>query len=703
MAYELAFSQHFWKSLDALDGRERAALFDAVEKVQAGLPSVKVHALEAVPYVSFYVNRDALRVICHRDGNLLVLLHVGAHDAAYAWARRHRVATIGGYVRILRSELTEDPASARIEPPASGPLAPSEPLAAGPLSALADEDFLRLDVHPASAAILRSVRDTDALVDLLTHFSSARGEALLDLATDPDSLERAEQRYRAALARPVEAKPLAQALRDDANASEFWMPDPSEEAYRRALRGDFDAWRVFLHPAQRQLARIEAKGAVKVTGGPGTGKTVVALHRAKHLAERLDGTILLTTFSNVLAKQLEGALDQLCEPGSEVRARIAVRSLVGVAQDVLRRAGCPADLITDPNPCWARALAHDVAGRGRRFYESEREGVIAAAGAESEAEYLKVRRTGRGTRLDRGARREIWRVIEAFEEALREAGGGDVIAIAREAARALARGDVEPPYAAVVCDEIQDVGASELRLLAALATDRARGALRPNGLTLCGDGLQRIYRVPITLRACGIDVRGAASRVLRLNYRTTEEIRRAAVAVMEGVPADELEDEGRDPLAGYRSLRRGVPPEHRRFDTPEAEADWIAERARADEGRLLILARKRQWLVRLRDLLAARGLEPRILESGDTPSASDRLVLCTLHRAKGLEAPRVIVAGRQLVPARYPGGGDPSDRDLWDRRERSLLYVGITRARDWCGVSEVRKDEPRPRAPSGAR
>ncbi|HEY8429905.1 MAG TPA: 3'-5' exonuclease, partial [Sandaracinaceae bacterium] len=581
--------------------------------------------------------------------------------------RRHRVATVGSYVRIVRSSIEDDGA----RPPEPGGRSD------GPLAASTDADLKRFDVHAPTAALLRSVPDVDSLLDLLTHFPPARGEALLALATDPDRLDAIEEAYRAALARPPEPPSLAEALRDEANAADFWVPDPADEAYRRALRGDFAAWRVFLHPTQRQVAHMSAKGAVKVTGGPGTGKTVVALHRAKHLAETTGGTILLTTFSNVLTKQLADALDQLCGPGSEVRGRIVTRSLTAVAQDVLRAAHRPCELIADDGECWTRALAHDVSGRGRRFYESEREHVIAAAGAWTEAQYLKVRRTGRGSRLDRAGRREVWRVVEAYEGALAELGGGDGLALARDATNA------------VVCDEIQDVGASELRLLAALATDWERGQLRPNGLTLCGDGLQRIYRVPVTLRECGIDVRGAASRVLRLNYRTTEEIRRAAVAVVAGVPADELEDAGRDPLKGYRSLRRGVPPEERRFETPEEEADWIAEVARREPTRLLVLARKRRWLLRLRELLNARGLEPRVLESGDSPSDADALVLCTLHRAKGLEAPRVVIAGRQLVPAHYPGGGDPADRALWDRRERSLLYVGITRARDWCGISRV--------------
>lgn len=683
MPYEVAFSKDFFlKSLGALDHRQRTALTETIEKVQAGLPSVHVHALEGVPFVSFGVNRDAMRVICHREGNTLVLLHVDAHDAAYEWARRHRVVQIGNYVRIVRSELT----TGHVE---NAPREASAPPAPGPLATLRDEDFERIDVGPRTAAILRRLVEEDELVDLATHFPVARATALLELATEPDAVDDVARRYRDAVSRPQEVPSLSEALRTGVNGAELWMPDPADEAYRRALSGDFEAWRVFLHPTQNQVVRIDAKGAVKVTGGPGTGKTVVALHRAKHLAETLAAPVLLTTFSNVLAKQLESSLDQLCAPGEPTRTLIEVKSLVAVAQDVLRQAGRPAELIADLDACWERALVHDLSGRGRPFYESERENVIAAAGAWTEAAYLSARRTGRHTRLDRAARREVFRVIDAFETALREAGGGDAIAIAREAEGVILRGEVVPRYAAIVCDEIQDVGASELRFLAALATDRATGTLRPNGLTLCGDGFQRIYRVPITLRACGIDVRGAASRVLRLNYRTTEEIRRAAVAVVEGLPAGELEDEGRDPLRGYRSLRRGAPPVYRRFETPEAEADWIAEVARAEPTRLLVLARQRRWLVRLRDLLASRGLTPRILESGDSPVSSDTLLLCTLHRAKGLEAPRVIVAGRQLVPARHPGGGDPADRDLWDRRERALLYVGISRARDFCGISEV--------------
>jgi superfamily I DNA/RNA helicase len=245
------------------------------------------------------------------------------------------------------------------------------------------------------------------------------------------------------------------------------------------------------------------------------------------------------------------------------------------------------------------------------------------------------------------------------------------------------------------------MGAAELRLMAALASDPAKlhaaaepgadpkarlEAIRPDGLTLCGDGHQRIYRVPVTLRECGIRVGGGSSRKLRLNYRTTDAIRRAAVAVVEGLDLDHLDEDSGDPLEGYRSLRQGVAPEAHEFGGEGEEADWIADRAREDHGQLLVLSRTKKYRDAIRDNLEARGLKPRVLEAHDTPSESDPLLLATLHRAKGLEAPRVIIAGRHKVPLRYPGGGDERDRALWDRKERSLLYVGMTRARDWCGV-----------------
>ena len=658
-----------------------------------------VHKLEGVPFVAFGINKDGYRVICQRDGNTLLMCHVAAHDPAYDWAKRHKVAQVGSIVRIVRTELVEEAAS-----PAPGDAREDydwkQHLPDGPLKPISDRVFRGFGVGMHAAEVLREVPHEDALADLLEHFPPSRGQALLELALSPADLDAIETRYLQALekAERGEAVPeptFAQAVADDINVGSIWRPE-NKDAYRRALEGDFAAWRVFLHPSQHRVVHIRAKGALKVTGGPGTGKTVVALHRAKVLAERhlpegAGETILLTTFNATLARQLRESLQQLVGKDAPLLDRIEVLSLTAVAQQVLRSASQSAELVTDTKECWEIARAADTSDRRPRFYETEREDVLARTDAWTRAAYFKAPRKGRGKRLDRKARAEVWKVIEAYEAELARRGGGDLLALCRNATRALESGAARSPYRAALCDEVQDMGAVELRLLAALASDPTdlqaaaapgadpklrQDAIRADGLTLCGDGHQRIYRVPVTLRECGIRVGGGSSRKLLLNYRTTEAIRRAAVDIVEGHDTDDLDEGTGNPLLGYRSLRPGVPPETHEFASPAEEADWIAEQARDPaRGQLLVLARTRKYLDAVSEALTERGVSPRILRAKDTPSPSEPLLLATLHRAKGLEAPRVIIAGRHLVPLRYRGGGDERDRALWERKERSLLYV----------------------------
>jgi mRNA-degrading endonuclease RelE of RelBE toxin-antitoxin system len=702
--YQIAFTKSFYASLDELDDKTRKHVREAIDKVHEGHPSVRVHKLEGIPWVAFGVNQNALRVICHRDGQTLVLCHVGKHDPAYQiWARNNRFVQAGDHIRIVRSvEATEGagPASADVSP--------------GPLTNVEDPTFARFDVQPLAARVLRMVPDEETLADLLVHFPVPRANALFDLASDLDAAAELASRYAADTAAGATAPTLAAALANEANSAQIWLASPEDEAVKRALEGGLATWRVFLHPSQRRLVRTDARGPLKIGGGPGTGKTVVALHRARWLAEvifspDLAGAarpVLVTTFNSVLARQLEPMLDELCEGAPELRARIVVMSTTRVAQALLKKAGKPNRFLTDVEECWTAALEYDSAARGRAFYDSERTGVLARSDAWTEKAYLEAKRAGRSTRLDRAARKEVWKVLEAFEAALVAQGGGDDIALARDASALVANGTLESPYSAIVCDESQDLGATDLRLLAALARDPATGMLRHNALTLCGDAYQRLYRVPVPWSACGIDVRGR-SKNLKLNYRTTEAIRAAAVSLVSGRAPEDADDTDAKTLDGYRALRRGVPPEEHTFPTPEAEADWIASLAQPAKkgeparGTLLVLARTNDWLDRLEKLLVARGHVPRRLGQNDLPNDDDPLVLCTLHRAKGLEAPRVVLSGRQLVPVKFPGGGDASDRATWDAKELASLYVGMTRARDWCGVSVVGKATPERRATLG--
>jgi superfamily I DNA/RNA helicase len=290
----------------------------------------------------------------------------------------------------------------------------------------------------------------------------------------------------------------------------------------------------------------------------------------------------------------------------------------------------------------------------------------------------------------------IWRVLRAFEEGVRSRGGDDAIGLGARAIHALLGGAVTSPWWGVVCDEVQDASLVDLRLLSLVGG---------SSLFLVGDGHQRLYTRPVSLRAAGIEVRGRSVR-LRLNYRTTQGICRAAVAVMDGVDLDTLDVEARADDAsddafekdgGYRSVRAGPLPERHVCADADAEADVVADVIRASSSTdgaapTLVLARTRAALSALQERLRVRGLTVALLgdgvERGDVTGVP--AVLATLHRAKGLEAPTVVLTAMQQVPQPFRGGADDDvGRALHERQERSLVYVGMTRARDRCVLTRV--------------
>ena len=686
---EIAVAKTFFESMDTLGATQREAVQDALRKIHDDHASLRFHPLGGVPFKSVSVSRGALRVICHLEGSLLVLLHVGPHDAAYAWAARHRVAQVGRVVRILATEIER----------AAAPSPSPEPRLPGPLARHPDKVFRYFAIGPHAASWLRELPDEETLLEVAESMAPPVDEALLELAADPEDVERVVRSFEAAKAEQSAPRPLEEALRHASNAESFWIA-PGERALAAALEGSLDAWRVFLHPSQRRIVERRGRGAMKITGGPGTGKTVVALHRARFCAEERFAAdarpVLLTTFSRVLAEQLAAGFELLTRDAPELRDRVQVLSLTAVAQRVAKAAGGPAELLVGEalEAAWAEAMAEEKLGRSLPFYRAEREHVVVRHGAFTEDAYVVAPRADRGTRLDRAARRKVWRVLEAFEAALARRGGGDLAALSRDAAAALRDGATPAPWCCVVADEVQDAGPAELRLLAALGAGED-GKIRHDALFLAGDGHQRIYRSPIPLNQAGIEVRGNA-RVLRLNYRTTEGIRRAAVEVVAGQGLDALDqgDEGEadggkeGSLEGYRSLRDGPAPELHRFPDRDAEATFIAARlAEAPGVPTLILARTKRVLAELGARLEAAGV--RAVHLGEEePAPGEGVVLSTLHRAKGLEAPRVIIAGLEEHPARFPGG-DPSEAAAWKRQEESLLYVGMTRARDWCALTRV--------------
>ncbi|MBW7917660.1 MAG: UvrD-helicase domain-containing protein, partial [Trueperaceae bacterium] len=454
----------------------------------------------------------------------------------------------------------------------------------------------------------------------------------------------------------------------------------------------WEQWSVFLHPTQEELVTRDFGGPARVSGSAGTGKTVVAIHRAVHLAEaNPHARVLLATFSDQLTSHLEEKLSVLTRVRPRVRERIDVATLVGLAQRLHRaRFGEAAKLVTETElERVIEAAANEVgAAFSLPFLLSEWEHVVDAWQLRDWEAYRSVPRIGRKVRLPESARRAAWSVFELVWKTLDGRGATTEAGVYGRLAR---DEGAAPPYDHVVLDEAQDASAAQLLFLSRLVGDR------PNGLFFTGDLGQRIFRQPFSWLAVGVDIRGR-SRTLKVNYRTSHQIRTAA---------DRLLDERTDDADGETQERRGTISV---FDGPEptvevheteaqeraAVAKWLG--AQAEKGvspnEMAIFVRSEAELGRAAAAAAEAGIPARVLGSSASTASEDRLVIATMHLAKGLEfrSVAVMACDEDVIPSseRLAQAADMVNLQEIHETERHLLYVAITRARDALAVSGVK-------------
>lgn len=636
-------------------------------------------------------------------GDVYLCVWVDHHDEAYQWVRNKRfeVNPASGVLQLFEVEFADEPAPRQSPVADPRPVQRSAPVAAsGRLFSAHDDESLLLAGVPLP--LLPAVRALASDVDLdaiKPHLPEDAAEVLYGLAMGMSLEEALTEVERAAARKPkVDVDDFAAALAEPTSQRQFVVVEGDREL-TTILNQPLAQWRVFLHPTQKRLVTMHANGPVRVLGGAGTGKTVVLMHRARHLAARLqDGEkLLVTTFTRNLAADLLGNLRNLCGETSPELRRIEVLNLHAWAVQFLGRQGVRFELVADTQKRQQRMeLAIDEvgdAGLPRTFFLEEWDRIVQAQEIRDRDGYFAARRTGRGVRLDRRQRALVWEVFARYRRSLERDKALEWQDVVREARLILEKKSAKPPYTAVCADEVQDFTASELRLLRALV------APGPDDLFLVGDGHQRIYGQPVVLSQCGIDVRGR-SRRLKLNYRTTDCIARSGLAILHDVTVDDL-DGAADTLRGYTSLRAGVEPDIQLFRTEGEEAvfmvrkvrDWIANGG-APEG-ICIAARTGHTLkTRYQPLLEQAGIASVILDA-DKDVAGTGVRLATMHRMKGLEFQHVLLANvsHGVVPlAAAVASEDPTTRAAALQQERCLLYVACTRARDElviCGFGEA--------------
>lgn len=643
-------------------------------------------------------------------GDVFLLLWVDHHDEAYRWAASKQTAVhpVTGTLQLFDLDaaaqvVTSLGAETGTLPATSGAVPSGAPPSSGPtesegsklFAALSDDDLFRGGVPRVLIPAVRAVASDDELDQLAPHLPAEAAEVLTGVAAGfsidaiLEEILGRDAPPSSADAKVVDTGDVAAALVRPSTQQQFRLVDADFDL-ETALANPLDVWRVYLHPKQRTLARARTKGPMRVIGGAGTGKTVVALHRAAFLVREVytkpDDRVLFTTFTVNLALDLRRQLEKLLEPHE--LARVEVKNIDAWASEHLRSRGEPMRLATSEaqERAWSDVMnVYAVDGFGLEFCKSEWRDVVQAQDLRDEESYVRAVRLSRGLPLGRRERRQLWPLFRAYRQELSDRGIADTVEILRHARR-LVEGDAgSPRYRAVVVDETQDFSLEGLRLVRALA-----GAEHPDDLFLVGDAHQRIYGRPIALGSAGINVRGRRSQELRLNYRTTAAICRWSLGALGRMEADDL-DEGAASRRGYVSLREGQPPVVRRFEDAAEETSFVIGEVKRLLGRgtppeAICIAARRSFALRDRFLPALEGehIAADILDREEPRHPSVRLA--TMHRIKGLEFPIVFVVSvnEDEVPLRTPelASEDPVVQHRTEVAERCLLYVAASRARD---------------------
>ena len=730
---EFRIADTFTDSLGRLNGDEQKAVKTTAFDMQMdpSRPSLQFHRLERTRDRNFWSARVSsdIRIIVHRTQNSLLLCYVDHHDPAYRWARQRRLET---HPRTGAAQLVEVRETVKeIEVPVYVQVEKTRPL---PFANISDDELLNYGVP---AEWLPDVRRADdhSLLDLADHLPVEAAEALLELATggtpplpshaSPETgsyaFVEAPSRYSTGGLSQVPIPPPPETGSDTVWEAPFGFStgglpqipshtppetDPFEhpdarrrfrvihdvEELERALDYPWEKWVVFLHPAQRDLVERTYNGSARVSGSAGTGKTIVALHRAVHLARtNPDARVLLTTFSETLANALRSKLRILISSQPRLGEQVEVYAIDALAER-LYRLNLGAFTLASSEQIGQR-IEEAVAEIGKNrfsagFMQTEWERVVDAWQLDTWDAYRVVPRLGRRRSLPETQREMLWSIFESVRVGLK----ADGLITRAQMYGQLAHRFTETqrsPFDFVIVDECQDVGVSQLRFLRALSTDK------PDGLFFAGDLGQRIFQQPFSWRALGIEIRGRA-RTLKVNYRTSHQIRKRSDLLLGPDIADV--DGNTEQRAGTISVFNGAEPAIVVSDSVEEELEsvsgWLTKLTdrglAADEISLFV--RSADQIGRATAAVEKAGLPFTILDN-HVQTTAGHVSVSTMHLAKGLEfrAVAVIACDDEVVPLQERIETVTDDADLEDvyNTERHLLYVACTRARDHLLVSGV--------------
>lgn len=664
----------FTAAFSKLSGQDQKAVKASVFDLQMdptgnGLQLHRIDKSKDQNFWSARVNRD-VRLIVHKTGQSMLVAYVDHHDDAYAWAERRRIEAHPrtGAVQIVEvRERVEE-----VAPPETfdfvAPVPEDSSAALAPLfSSLDDEALLSIGVPTDWLADVRAATE-DGFFSLAEHLPAEASEGLLEYAAT------------GVLPKSLPTEPAADPFAHP-DALRRIRPITDQDELEQALAYPWEKWGVFLHPSQRNLVERSYNGPARVAGSAGTGKTIVAMHRAVRLArENAESRVLLASFSEPLADAMAKKLLVLAPETGGIVPRITTASFRGIAEQLFQLEHGVKPRIASHAFLRERlakaANATELKGFSERFLLSEWNNVIDAWGITEFEEYANVQRMGRKNRLGPNQRERLWPVFDAVRVALATERYTTWAQVFTELAKSF-QPRVRKPFDHIVIDEAQDLAPAELRFFAAIAPGSN------DALFLAGDMGQRIFQHPYSWAGLGVDVRGR-SHTLKVCYRTSQQIRRAADNLLPRLlrDVDGMEDE----RGGIVSVFDGPAPVVETFasERDEAEAvrttiaDWLGQGI--EGGEIGIFVRTPELVRR------ARSTVP-------DANGAESVVTASMHLAKGLEfrAVAVMACDEGVLPldTRVADAADEAELDDIYETERRLLYVACTRARERLFITGV--------------
>jgi DNA helicase IV len=534
-----------------------------------------------------------------------------------------------------------------------------------------DQQLLELGTPQEALATLRNVTSQEELKSIQNNLPVDNFEYLFFLADGIDLEEILEEIQSGKNDEDQEAS-------NNARKHIYLLTD--DEEIDKVLSGDFDKWKVFLHPSQRKLAFSKYNGPVKVTGGAGTGKTVCAMHRAKYLTENLDlfaKPVLFTTYTKSLTNYLEKTIQDLGIDPNHLHITNIDKLIFDLARNTISE---NIGFLTDRQELtiWSEVLEYNPTDKTEEFLMTEYQEVILSNNVQSAEQYYRTPRTGRTIRIGRKDKTEIWSLVQDFKA--RKAQNYSKLELCNLLTTHFTN-QLEKPYSHIICDEIQDFTNNELSLLRSLVKQEA------DDMFLVGDPYQNIYTRKINFSKSGINVRGKRSKKLKINYRTTEQIKMLALKTVARETFDNFDGEEEN-SKGYVSLMQGDDPRYTTFNTPEQQDQFYlsAIKQLISDGiapqDICVCARTNYAVDQIKTTLNKHNLK--YDDISITNRSDDHLILSSFHNMKGHEFKFVIVVGlsNSTVPYKHMEYQNYTQREKneYEKQERSLYYVVFSRA-----------------------